>query len=456
MVLLKPERSCHRCYNALSHNQFPSTRAAFYPELVLEYLRFVCVILSCRLAISLSPTPERLNSLLLLAVSCWTLYRSRTSICLFCVFLLNSYFNYSIAVGEHLGIADLGIRVFFERPEQAYENLLSILLTWNVAFGLAVFLPERAQARTVVASPSTNAPVVILCLLYLICALSFGIDRSRVDTYSVRVTAAFEYSSLVALLGLWCAGRHRISMYALALLSGIIIVEDLRFGGRITSIRMLLTFYLLPSFNIARNARTCVGFVAAVILMAVQGATRGQGIANPLDILHGFISGLGVFDTVVFSYYASAMHLLFRESASDTFVLRSLCSALNESFLLGLAPLGEEFNLTTQAAKQGFTSLGGGIAPSFLFFWGGTPCVILGGLAASMIYWILDGRRGVARLLLVASVAAFPRWYLYAPWVLPKALCLLCIAAGAVAAFTRDSRYDKLRAFAFPSLGSVR
>lgn len=360
----------------------------------------------------------------LLSLSSLILYQLRIFPALFLLGLINAYFNYSIVVGEYLGLPWLGVGNVYEKSSPLYERMIGILVIYNLGFYNIIF--GQGQKTNLQPYDRNSQPVIVLaCAFLLILVLIFGVDRSGNIGYSVKITPAFEYSSLLVLIGIYFSASDRRLKYLIYVLAAFFVFEDLRFGGRVTSLRILLTIYLMHSNNFVSNKKTVTFFVVGVLLMTLIGSTRGFVSTDIASIFLTFFSNFFVFDTVVFSYYASVMHLKLYENVDVFFISQSLASVLNQTLFFGIIPDGDYFQLTGKSAERGFVSLGGGVAPSFFYFWLGYGGVFVSGLAIGLIYRKLMQSKSIGSIYFVAAVAAFPRWFLYGPWILPKTLYLI-------------------------------
>lgn len=204
-------------------------------------------------------------------------------------------------------------------------------------------------------------------------------------------------------------------------------IEDLRQGGRITSLRIFVTMYLVVGSRHVSNKNTLLGFLFGVILMALIGSSRGFSFSDPVSVVFGVFGNFFVFDTVVFSYYASITQLMLLEVVDSSFVLQSITDLLAYIITFGLAP-GDAYNISGAAAEAGFVSVGGGVAPSFFYFWFGWVGVFAFGLIMAVVCRFMMVRDGFYGVALVAVIAACPRWFLYGPWIFLKTLILIGIA----------------------------
>lgn len=376
--------------------------------------------------------------IVLILISVVNLILSKKNRRCFIVFLLLFYFNYSITVAEYLGLNWISVGNVFEKRFDLYENLILINIFFNLGFGYWAFF-SATETYSEKSTVKPQAPFLAwLSIFFAVVILIFGINRVPTESYSVKISPLFEYSSLVILVGLFFS-RNLGTRFVIYVLCLLLIIEDLRFGGRTTSAKILLTVYLLWNGENIKNTTTVYGFGLGVMVMSFFGATRGFKIDDPLLIFLNWSANLLTFDTAVYSYYASSTHLMLLESRNSDLVIQSVLSLFGYLVFWGLLP-DATYNLTTVAADAGFNSIGGGVAPSFMYFWFGYIGVFLSGLFCSLTYKFFSTGGWGHNLIFIASVASFPRWYLYGPWLLPKTIILMSVFVMIYTTLERLSR----------------
>ena len=74
---------------------------------------------------------------------------------------------------------------------------------------------------------------IIIMLLYI---LVFEVDRGNMNYYSVRISTLYAYSPILLLFLYYFSGGNKTRINIFVLISALFIVQDIYYGGRITSL----------------------------------------------------------------------------------------------------------------------------------------------------------------------------------------------------------------------------
>ena len=394
---------------------------------------FVLLLAICFYILAISVYVLRLdssiNAFFLVFVSFLNVLSTRKNLPLFLLFLSLLYFNYSIAVGEYSFLENAGTALNEVKTDEIYSLLIFIVLIFNISF---LGIKPPITKRTL---PYSYEPIIVTSALsVLVIIFFFFFDRNDISGYSVRITPAYEYSTLLFLTAI-IYSRDRLFLNAVILaLCFIYILNDFIFGGRITSIQICLLLALTVFRDRLTNFRVILLFVLGVFLMAAVGAYRTQFLVSGFDINPVIVrlleKGLA-FDTVVYAYYSSATHLATVSYLEWSERLGAFWELLVYLFT-GYESSGR-YNLTAWVSKNYFANLGGGVLPSHIYFYFGFIGVFASGIVLRVMFsHLVRSDIRFMKLALIILVMMTPRWYLYTPISLVRPLIFFALIYVAI------------------------
>lgn len=166
------------------------------------------------------------------------------------------------------------------------------------------------------------------------------------------------------------------------------------------------------------------------------------GDVSLINTTKDFFNMYFVFDTPVYAYYSSATQI-----ASESL------SNLEEKMISALSFLGSIFggestgygNLTNYVSSNYFKNIGGGLYPTYFYFWFGW----LGVIASSLILVLIlnkinsENLNEIHKLIFVTIIFSVPRWYLYTPLSLFRPVFLMIIIAYILSIINKS--FDKTK-----------
>jgi hypothetical protein len=375
-----------------------------------------------------------LNAILLIVVSFANMISVRRSFPLFLLFITLFYFNYSIAMGEYSALETAGAALNEVKTDYIYSLAIFVVLIFNTML-LGISPPRLNSIWTY----SYDRLIVTVSLVSLVIIFLFYFDRSDISGYSVRVTPVYEYSVLLFLTSVIYSGNRTVLRAFILVFCFIFIANDFVFGGRVTSVQILLLLALTIFSNSLTVFRTVLLFLMGVVLMAVVGAYRGTFLLSGFDIgsvLSGLLENGFVFDTVVYAYYSSATHLASLDYVSWTERLNAFADLV--VYLISGYESNGRFNLTSWVSSNYFANVGGGVLPSHFYFYFGIIGVIGSGLILRVVLFKLaSSSLGFSRFALIIIVMMSPRWYLYTPVSLVRPLIFFSLIYFSIAIYKR-------------------
>ncbi len=366
------------------------------------------------------------ESVLTLFLCIVLLYRVRSSPNLFLGFVFIAYSMYSVVIGEYIVGGNLGVPLMQVKTVEIYGLVIRIMLFFFLS--LLTFFPKNFELPFL--KPKNNLPVFIILVLILIYIGLFGISRVKSGDYTVNISSLYEYSTIIFLFAYYSSGDRFYRKVTLTLLIFLFILQDFYYGGRITSIQLIFLFLCTiyrKSLNIMRSVLLVFLGIFTNSFIGIYRKSFSINSVNILSLLEKLISNFFVFDTPVYSYYASATHIatieLFNLSVSER-----LDSFKNFIFSIFWSNDGSSGNLTQFVSKNYFYNIGGGFAPTHFYFWGGWIGVLF---LALLISWIfakaLNKKNDLWTLIVIVTISTIPRWFLYNPLILVKMPVIIII-----------------------------
>lgn len=396
---------------------------------------------------------------LMLFFSLLFLYKSRKNLPLFLVAFFILYCNYSIAVGEYFVGGDLGAPMIEVKTLEIYGLTVRALLLFISTVAL-FFKTKKVDFNKFKVTPVDNIVAFYGLLLVLLGILLFGVKRGDLSSYTVSITPMYEYSSLLIFFAYYTSGRSPIRK---ALLTGLIIMfilQDFYYGGRITSLQLILLFLITILLKKLSVKLILIGGSVGIFINSFVDAYRQSyslDSISAINVFNNMVDKLFVFNTPVYAFYASATHVAAEKYVSLQEKLYSFFDFFSSIFVGSSGGIGD---VTHYVSWNYFHNHGGGVVMSHFYFWFGWTGVII---AATIIVFILN-RLGLSqndfwKMIAITVIYSVPRWYLYTPLSLFRPLLLMSILyliyrvihsvlfkiAGKRSLINKESYYTKLK-----------
>ena len=340
-------------------------------------------------------------------------YKSRNNVFVTLLAFFILYSNYSIIVGEYL----IGGRLGFPYNDLKTPEYYGITIKTLFVFMLIVSLFYRSNGKLEnLELEGKKNPFIFGCLiLLLIYILIFEVDRSVRVGYTVRISPLYEYSCIVFLFAFYFSKSSFLSRCMLVGLTLVFVLQDMIFGGRITSLQLMIFLAISIFADKVNFRRVLLAGFAGIFLNAVVGIYRASYILSRslMDIFVDLVNSYLVFDTPVYAYFASVTHVAASEVATSEVRYASLLSFI-KSIIFGAGNIMG--NVTALVVRDYFWSVGGGLMPTHFFFWLGWAGVVI---CACMVVFALNrigkSSSNLLRLITMTITIFSPRWYLYSP-----------------------------------------
>lgn len=360
----------------------------------------------------------QLLALGVLIINIYIVYKWRNNKYLLLLSLPMLYFTYGIVVGEYLA----------QNYQPVFNSLRSIddgkyydmaivmlLLFWVIYVSFTKFTNNDIENKLEFRENDLIFGGIYIILLY-ICV--FCINRVRGDSYSVQITTVYEYSYILFIFLILYSGSKKTKNILILILASIFIMQDFYYGGRITSIQILLVI-LAGLYRDKLNLRNMImGLLIGVFVMSIISTYRNSYSLDNLsmtNIWKDLKDSLFVDATGVYAYGSSVTHIAGREYFSVSDKIKSLLGFIVNVFINSSSDLAKMGNVTNIVSPI-YLNIGGGIIFSHFYFWLGWIGIILSGILTALIQnRLICGRTELANLMLIGFIATMPRWYLYTP-----------------------------------------
>lgn len=397
-------------------------------------LWILCVWILISFALYLFNTTGQLNFLvawLVILVSLHSLFKSRKSLYLFIIYGFIFYSNYSICIANYI----YPIQSYFT----SWANLpiakegLYILLFFTVCLNAIVPINIIAKSPILISNNKQNIFISSITLFALICIGVFAFGRPEDIGSRGAPTPLYEYSTILAILGIYYSGKIRLLHIAyISVLIGFAL-QNFIFGGRVTGIQLLICIFLC-FYSDRFKLRQIFPFVLiGFLLMSAVGQFRSNLSLNTetlIAVIDNLKNNKMVLDTAYSAYFTSLTFLAvldFMNWPSRIYLLSRFVIYI----IIGSGVADSNLALIT---RNYFMHYMGGVVPFFGYFY-------LGVLGVLLLVWYLyflfkhvvnitEKSSGLWRCLAIYITITTLRWYLYSPSQLLRGVFLFIICYG--------------------------
>lgn len=368
--------------------------------------------------ITLSPIntyTNMISAIGVLLVSIYLLFKSRKNILFTIMFMFILYVNYSFTMGEYIVGGELSVPFYEVKTQEIYGLTIRIILLFMTVITV-LYNGKSIELSKIKLEPKDNLIVFYLIISALVFSLITGVDRGDFNSYSVRISPIFEYSKLLFLFAYYFSGKSKIRITIFTLLIGIFILQDLYYGGRITSLQLMILFSITLLVNKLSFKKIFIFAAIGILLNSIVAAYRDSYSlthVNLKQLIGNLFNNYLVFDTATFAYYASATHVAASEIANISTRFNSFYEFF-KSILIGSDSIASD--VTTFVSIKYFYNMGGGLIPTHFYFWfGWFGVLIISFIVVTLLNNLNFGRSEFQKILVYSIIFNVPRWYLYSP-----------------------------------------
>lgn len=381
------------------------------------------------------------SAILTLLVSAYNFYSVRKNIARLIMFGFILFSNYSICFPLYISPID-SLYASFSNTEPGCISIF-VLLAFNsllLLFGACELRNEDFSEKII--SDENNNPIIGVGAIFLV-ILIFVFGFGRPDTAGERgtVSAYYEYAIIIIMIGLIYSAKNKVLRNTLLIIAIAYCVQDLVYGGRITSLQMLIMLFLVffhdKKINLIKIAPMVI--VGLAVFTAV-GEMRGSFNFSFTAIVKAFtslFSGGFALDTAYAAYYASEVFVVAALRDSSALKLSMLFSFL-VSLVTGGGGIDSNLSVYT---KEIMWHGGGGVTPFYMYYYLGFIGVIVIALYISFLlqktYW---NKSLYSKALIVYITYSVPRWYLYSNSAIIRGILMFSIVFIVCRIFDRITR----------------
>lgn len=357
---------------------------------------------------------------LILLTSVMLMLRVKKAKTLFFLISIITYINASVAIidcfygGEMLSAYQWALR--HSEFNQTYAK--SILLnTTLISLIITPRMIRRAtETNNIIIEQKNNLIIAYAGIAYIIFALIFGFERTNSIEYISNAKPLYEYAILVFLF-VWHYSKNNKTVNLILFVCALIyIVQGLYYGDRSSALVLMVLIFML-FYNKISVLRMMLLAVAGIMFANVVAIFRDYstiGLSGMVNMLLNRGALLFFSDTASYSYYAGITVVASRLALPES-PLYYLYKFIIAIFLGGSSHLSEGADITV-LVRQVYYNGGGGLYPSYFYFWGQYLGVIIGAIILGFILYKVFSKKTPYYLLLqyYLTIMCF-RWYLYTP-----------------------------------------
>ena len=344
-----------------------------------------------------------------------TVYRCRHTKKMLLLFSIIAYINICVAV------LDMFLMGAMSNYYQHALRFSSAGLTYakmylSMASLMDLFITDRFIERCchsdIVERDNRYNPIISICAMVISLIITLtGFKGSGSGIYVSNQNAFYEYVILFIVVGFTYAGNNKSLKVLLVATGGLYTIQGLIGGDRSSAFMMVLVLYMVLFIKKIKIMKA-VGYSICGIILANTVSVLRHASLNIHELWQVLISKGVLFffsDTVSASFYTGVTIVEYANGNNDRF--GSFLIWIKELFIGG----SSKTNITRLASAQNYNG-GGGMYPSYFYFFGGIIGVIIS--TAILMYLLkrfmsVDSK--IHQLYTTTIVALVFRWYLYTP-----------------------------------------
>lgn len=384
-------------------------------------------------------TPEQYSqglcvsgSVFLLLISILAVFRARNNWCLLSIFLCLLISNYSIV--QYYYFTD-NTQFFFAKYAHTGASVTALLTLILFNSLLYVLLPTHiktdSRKQSFIQQEKYSLIISVGFILVLLLILVFAYTRPQVEGERGEPSPLYEYSIILFIIGFYYCGNKKIIRSTLIIELILFAFQNMRYGGRITALQLLIVLLLTNFAWIKKGFVYLAGIVLTPVMVGI-GNLRGNfelTISTIISSLSSMWNNKFTLDTAYSAYHTSITFILVKDNLTFPEIMK-MFSDFILSMLLGgsIIPSGNLANYTHEYYLHYY----GGLLPVYIYFYtGATGVVIIACLVAFYLYKVLSSKQNefFTCLGIYISATAF-RWYLYSPSNLLRGVMLFAIVFG--------------------------
>jgi hypothetical protein len=385
---------------------------------------------------------------LILITSLILMIRVRKTKALFFLISIITYINASVAVidcfygGEMFNAYQMPFRT--SEYNQIYAKNILLNITILSLMMTPSIIKKAIESNTAINSikRKNNAWISYAGLAFIVYALISGYERGEGTGYASSAKTIYEYAILVFLFVWYYSKNNFVVNMLLMLFAFIYIIQGLYYGDRSSALVfiVLIAMIYVKKIPVMRMLSMAFGGIVVANFIADYRNLTSWSLGQITENLINRGSLLLFSDTASQSYY-SGITIIASRLLVPEHQLYYLYKFILAIFVGGSSKIANDSNITL-VVQNFFHNGGGGMYPSYFYFWGGYIGAIFGAIILGIIIRNVFTKKTSFYMLmqLYLTVMAF-RWYLYTPITLFRTsiliFCMVYLICHIVSKLTR-------------------
>lgn len=407
-------------------------------KIAVNYLKkilvafFLCIIFFvCHVVTPTTDVKNLMYAICVLVINVHILFRNKNNMQMFLVAIILLYFNYSAIINYYI-FEESSVLSFSQcNTTELKEIAIVCLLLFMIILDFGVKWEQIPILRLKMSADRKKVAYYAICFV-LVFVWCICLNRGSLGTsYRVFNISYFEYAYILFILALYFARGNKLQEIFLTVMLILYVLQDVYYGGRISSLEFILVFYIMLYYKFFTKKRIMIAIMSAVTLFSIVSVYRLTYSFNQVNletVLSFVVDGRFSLDSASNAFYSTLCAI----SGKQKFLL----AARMENFfgfivdIFSGITVGEYIILPEFLRLNGLYNIGGCWAIGYLYYWFGYIGVVIFSIAVVVIINKLatDTAKAYNKLFLMVVLVTIPRWYIYTPAALFRGIFLFYVA----------------------------
>lgn len=326
----------------------------------------------------------------------------------FFIYLLILYININFLIPIYI---DTSTTIFINELSFTEYSYVTLICCALFLYGNELCLNILTTKEVKKFEFKNNKYIFYFFMLVELFVLVFGINRVDGSNYVVRVTTLYELSYFFIYFMILYSGGNKKKIALTLILSAAIIIQDLIFDGRITSVQIILLLFAIFYNRIPKLYFVIIGVILFIALVYVGQTRISQNFSFSL------YNNLLKIDTFYFAYQASETHVYAATQVDLNLQLTSFLGNFLNIFFIDIPAVYHVSEISLMYAHHYY----GGYLFTWFYFWFGYIGAFISGLiVAFVISYNAKRKKDINNTILILIFCTLVRWYIYEPTILFK------------------------------------
>lgn len=247
-----------------------------------------------------------------------------------------------------------------------------------------------------------------LCVVTVLFSI-FGLDRVKTIYYENHISVMYELTYFLIYFELILSNKNKKKIALVFLIAIFIIVQDLMYGGRITSLQICLSFFVYNIESI--KPKHYLGIAIFGLILLTIGAIRegGQISLESFNVFH--------IDTFYMAFEASETHVYCKGLLPFIYRFQTFLGNLLNTFFIDI---GVDYNVSSICSTIVHSNGGGYCFTHFYFWFSYAGPILFGTIIAAILNLCNKNHTIYSTVIYSIFLICLPRWYCYEPFILIK------------------------------------